>query len=103
MAGTTVKGKRVIFVSLVLPLVERLALFVFRQRKTPPAEITNGVRCLRKLNKHKKNTCHCQVIYPVLVDLRGMPVRACGLSHLARVVMLNANTHLSVVGLKSYH
>ena len=23
---------------------------VFRQRKTPPAEITNGVRCLGKLN-----------------------------------------------------
>ena len=23
---------------------------VFRKRKTPPAEITNGVRCLGKLN-----------------------------------------------------
>ena len=58
-----------------------------------------------KLNKHKKTTCHCQVIYPVLVDLRGMPVQTCGLSHLARVVMLNAKAftvpilNLSVVGL----
>ena len=41
----------------------------------------------------------------MLVDLRGMPVQTCGLSHLARVVMLNAKAftvrilNLSVVGL----